>query len=222
MGTDLSSDGVGTKHNSSIPQYLLWSPTTFYYNKVNITFFFITKIRAPLKCRYLIKYIFLFFQQRIPNTKRTYVRWRSTQFLFLSRCLIRHRLLNQCSALFPPSTKKKKKPKKSSKKSPANSFSKSPPKSLSQANSKTVIKDLVPNDPSAIFDVQISKLVDAIAQQLRGVSDLVSDKAIDPSNKKMIDAPSSDPSSVRKTVIDDLLLDPSSVNKVLVTTRPTH
>ncbi|KAF3513033.1 hypothetical protein F2Q69_00004655 [Brassica cretica] len=149
MGTDLSSDGVGTKHNS-------------------------------------------------------------------------HRLLNQCSALFPPSTKKKKKPKKSSKKSPANSFSKSPPKSLSQANSKTVVKDLVLDDPSAVFDVQISKLVDAIAQQLRGVSDLVSDKAIDPSNKTMIDAPSSDPSSARKTVIDNLLLDPSSVNKVLVTTRPTH
>jgi len=114
------------------------------------------------------------------------------------------------------------KTEKSSKKSPANSFLKSPPKSLSQANSKTVVKDLVPDDLSAIFDVQISKLVDAIVQQLRGVSDLVSDKAIDPSNKKMIDAPSSDPSSVRKTVIDDLLLDPSSVNKVLVTTRPTH
>lgn len=128
------------------------------------------------------------------------------------RRLIRRRLLSQCSAP-SPGTMKKKKPKVTPKKSPAKSPSISPSKSPPKANLFPFKKDPDLEVPSDVLDAQIGDFADTVAQQLRIDADLASDRNVESSSKKEIDASSSNPSSPSKTVIDSLMSDPSNLSK---------
>lgn len=111
------------------------------------------------------------------------------------RRLVRRRLLSQCSALSPPSTMKKKKPKNSPTQFPLKSPPQAPLKPPSQALSNS-LEDCHPCEaPKIVSDAQIGSPADKVAQRSGVSSDLALVLTEVQANKIVIDELASDPSS---------------------------